>query len=115
MFEKTISSFQAKNQVRKQSCVDFWVSPSLRIEDATNRKKTVKTRINSSLTCVLESPSKYPFDIPEPILDSGVETIGSNSTGSDREEAKHQEKVEIAILIENIFHNHQLGKILGKT
>lgn len=43
----------------------------------------------------LESPSKYPFDIPEPILDSGVETIGSNSTGSDREEAKHQQFLQL--------------------
>jgi len=43
----------------------------------------------------LDSPSKYPFDIPEPILDSGVETIGSNSTGSDREEAKHQQFLQL--------------------
>ena len=51
--------------------------------------------------CILESPTKYPetptkypFDIPEPVLDSGVETMGSNSTGSDRDE-KHQVLTEI--------------------
>jgi hypothetical protein len=42
----------------------------------------------------LDSPTKYPFDIPEPVLDSGVETIGSNSTGSDRDE-KHQQFVAL--------------------
>ena len=74
----------------------------------------------------LESPSKYPFDIPEPILDSGVETIGSNSTGSDREEAKHQEKVESYIVTycySRLFYNSKLdvyqevvsGKLLSSN
>ena len=76
-------------------CADFWV-----------RKKNFKfTKIfyNLKITlfflfeCIIlesptkypETPTKYPFDIPEPVLDSGVETMGSNSTGSDRDE-KHQ-------------------------
>lgn len=67
-----------------------------RIKEETIRKdqelhySSEESGSNEVMRRFLDSPTKYPFDIPEPVLDSGVETIGSNSTGSDRDE-KHQQ------------------------
>lgn len=73
-----------------------------RIKEETAQKEqelhysSEESGTNEVMRRFLDSPTKYPFDIPEPVLDSGVETIGSNSTGSDREE-KHQQFVALKL------------------